>query len=307
MRSVTCVSCGLVGWADGGSCKRCGNTLPEVSRQAPKGAQPQQQDYNAGYNYNGGQNYNAGYDQNAGYDYNAGYNYAHTPDYSDANAKKRKGHAVASLIIGVLGIFTFGIALIGSIVGTVLGVVALKKQSSAPSVYGGRGVAIAGVVVNILALVMIVPLGLVAAIALPNLLAARRAANEASALSSMRVIMQAESTYYAATSGSFGTLNQLGDAGYVDKQLSGGTKNGYSFTLTSASGGNYEIRATPLKSSQGTRSFFMTTVDGAEIHVGLNGKLADAQDPTLDSLYGSQPRRVISRPGFQSPSSVPAY
>jgi type II secretory pathway pseudopilin PulG len=300
MRSVTCVSCGLVGWADGGACKRCGKPLSEVNRQTPRGAQ-QQQDYNAGYKYNAGQDYNAGHD------YNAGYNYAHTPDYSDANAKKRKGHAVASLVIGVLGLFTFGILLIGSIVGTVLGVVAMKKQSSAPAVYGGRGLAIAGVVMNILALVMIVPLGIVAAIAIPNLLAAARAANEASAISTMRVIMAAESTYQAtAGGGTFGTLNQLAAAGLVDGKLSSGTKNGYAFTVTSNANG-YEARATPLTHSSGNRSFFITTDDDGDIHVGLNGQPANANDPTLDSLYGSQPRRIVSRHDFQSPATAPAY
>jgi type IV pilus assembly protein PilA len=301
MRSVTCVSCGLVGWADGGACKRCGKPMPEVSRQAPGVAQPPPRDYNAGYNHNAGQDYNAGHN------YNGGYNYGYTPDYSDANAKRRKGHAVASLVIGVLGLFTVGIALVGSLVGIVLGVVAMKKQGKEPAVYGGRGLAIAGVVLNLLAPVMIVPLGIVAAIAIPNLLASRRAANEASAIGTLRSIANAESVYYIKANGKFGTVSQLHEAELLnDRQLLAGTKNGFVFTLT-ASGTNYEVKATPLTPSHGSRTFYTCANDGGDIHVGLNGKLADAGDPTLDSLYGSQPGRVVSRPVYQNPSTAPAY
>ncbi len=312
MRSVTCVSCGLVGWADSGACKRCGNPLPEVSRQAPRVAQPPQQDYNAGYNYNSGhshdsgQNYNAGHDYNAGY--NGGYNYAFTPDYSDANAKKRKGHAVASLVIGVLGLFTVGIFLIGSIVGTVLGVVAMNKQSKEPSVYGGRGLAIAGVVVNVLALVMVVPVGIIAAIAIPNLLAARRAANEASAISTLRTIVAAEDTYRAtAGAGQYADINQLAAAGLIEKQLLSGPKHGYVFNVT-LSGGDFDATATPTDDSPNARSFCVSSANdgGDRIHFRRDGLPARRNDPTLD-FSGSSRQRIVSGIEARSPATAPAY
>ena len=307
MRSVTCVSCGLVGWADGGACKRCGKPLPEVSRQAPRGAQPPPQDYNAGYNYNSGQDYNSGHEYNAGHNYNGGYNYAYTPDYSDANVKKRKGHAVASLVLGVLGLFTFGIALIGSIVGTVLGVVAMKKQSKEPSVYGGRGLAIAGVVVNILGLVMVVPVGIVAAIAIPNLLAARRAANEASAIGTLRRIEAAEDTYRAtAGAGQYADINQLAAAGLIEKQLLSVPKHGYAFNVT-LSGGDFDATATPTDDSPNARSFCVSSANGGgRIHFRRDGQPARRNDPTLD-FNGSSRQRIVSDIDARSPATAPAY
>jgi type II secretory pathway pseudopilin PulG len=284
MRSVMCASCGLVGWADGGNCKRCGQPFP-VNQKPPGVSTPR--DYNTGHDYN----------------------YAPTPGDFGAPSEKRKGYAVASLVIGIVGFFSFGILLIGTIVGTSLGIVALTKESRQPNVYGGKGLAVAGIVVNIAALFMIVPLAIIAAIAIPNLLAASRAANEASAISNLRLVYNAESTYAATVgNGSYGSIPQLVRAGLMDGRLLSGTKNGYVFTVT-ASGNDFEVRATPLTDLQGRRSFYVSSGDGGEIHFGLNGLPAAASDPTLDTLYGpqygSQPRRVVSQPTLQG--AAPAY
>jgi type II secretory pathway pseudopilin PulG len=228
------------------------------------------------------------------------------------------GHAVASLVIGIIGFFSFGIFLLGSLVGMTLGIVALKKEGSEPSVYGGKGIAIAGIVMNIAALCMIVPLGIIAAIAIPNLLASRKAANEASAIQSLRVIMAAESTYQATEGmGKFGAMNQLTTARLVDSRLSSGTKNGYVFTIT-PTGTDFEARATPLTRSSGNRSFYISST--GEIHVAAAGRPASAADPLLesfyggsqygspyDSQYGSQPRPALSQPDFQDPATAPTY
>ena len=48
-------------------------------------------------------------------------------------------------------------------------------------------------------LIVVVIIGIIAAIAIPNLLAARRSANEGSAVSSLRTIHGAEATYQATT------------------------------------------------------------------------------------------------------------
>lgn len=280
MRSVTCANCGLVGWAEGSNCKRCGQSF-SVNQQPPGVSTPR--------------------------DYNTGYDYA--PGDFGAPSEKRKGFAVASLVIGIVGFFSFGILLIGSMVGTSLGIVALAKESRQPNVYGGKGLAVAGIVVNIAALCMIVPLGIIAAIAIPNLLAARRAANEASAISNLRLVYNAESTYAATVgNGSYGSIPQLVRAGLMDGRLLSGTKNGYVFTVT-ASGNDFEVRATPLTDLQGHRSFYVSSGDGGEIHFGLDGLPAAASDPTLDTLYdpqyGSPPRRVVSQPTLQG--AAPAY
>ncbi|HWN10228.1 MAG TPA: prepilin-type N-terminal cleavage/methylation domain-containing protein [Pyrinomonadaceae bacterium] len=84
-------------------------------------------------------------------------------------------------------------------------------------------------------LIVVAIIGIIAAIAIPNLLASRRAANEGSAQSSLRTTHSAEATYQAtAGNGAFGTLAQLDTADLVDPVLGTGTKSGYNFTIPAA-------------------------------------------------------------------------
>jgi type IV pilus assembly protein PilA len=79
-------------------------------------------------------------------------------------------------------------------------------------------------------------IGIIAAIAIPNLLASKRAANEGSAVASIRTLTSAEATYQATTgAGTYGSLSALNSAGLVDSALSNsGTtpKSGYKFAAT---------------------------------------------------------------------------
>ena len=77
-------------------------------------------------------------------------------------------------------------------------------------------------------LIVVAIIGIIASIAIPNLLASKRAANEGSALSAMRSIHSAQTTYLnTAGAGKYGTLDDLGDERLIDETLSGGTKAGY--------------------------------------------------------------------------------
>ncbi|HEX8638002.1 MAG TPA: prepilin-type N-terminal cleavage/methylation domain-containing protein [Pyrinomonadaceae bacterium] len=83
-------------------------------------------------------------------------------------------------------------------------------------------------------LIVVVIIGIIAAIAIPNLMAARRSANEASAIASMRTLNGAQATY-KSTNPQFGTLAQLNSAGLIDSVLAGAStaanaKSGYLFT-----------------------------------------------------------------------------
>jgi type IV pilus assembly protein PilA len=86
-------------------------------------------------------------------------------------------------------------------------------------------------------LIVVAIIGIIAAIAIPNLLASKRAANEGSAIASVRTITSAEATYQAtAGAGDYGDLSDLNSAGLVDVGLSGSTqadpKSGYYFSAT---------------------------------------------------------------------------
>jgi type IV pilus assembly protein PilA len=89
-------------------------------------------------------------------------------------------------------------------------------------------------------LIVVVIIGIIAAIAIPNLLAARRSANEGSAISSLRTLHGAQMTYSATSgNGQFAgnlaadelALTTLAGVNLVDGVLGGSstTKSGYKF------------------------------------------------------------------------------
>ncbi len=82
-------------------------------------------------------------------------------------------------------------------------------------------------------LIVVAIILIIAAIAIPNLLKSRIAANEASAVGSIRTLITAEWTYSMTNPQTgFTTLQNLGTAGLIDPVLAGGTKSGYSVSAT---------------------------------------------------------------------------
>jgi type IV pilus assembly protein PilA len=120
-------------------------------------------------------------------------------------------------------------------------------------------------------LIVVAIIGIIAAIAIPNLLASRRAANEGSAQSSIRTIHSAQATYQATGgNGAFSsTLVGLKGQNLIDGVLGGAdpsTKSGYSFALVdvSGTGATAQFGATAVPSTTsgvsqtGTRRFAIT-------------------------------------------------
>jgi type IV pilus assembly protein PilA len=91
-------------------------------------------------------------------------------------------------------------------------------------------------------LIVVAIIGIIAAIAIPNLLASRRASNEASAQAGLRTLTSAEASYQAtAGAGTFGDLAALGTANLIDSTLAGaGTtaKSGYLYAMTPLAAGS---------------------------------------------------------------------
>ncbi len=120
-------------------------------------------------------------------------------------------------------------------------------------------------------LIVVAIILIIAAIAIPNLLRARMAAYEASAVGSMKSINSGEITYASAypTIGYAPALANLGGASpcvpssttacVIDSVLAGGTRSGYVFTATGAGGPpavQYYATGVPLMLNQtGVRSF----------------------------------------------------
>lgn len=136
-------------------------------------------------------------------------------------------------------------------------------------------------------LIVVVVIGIVAAIAIPNLLASRRSANEASAISTLRTYYSAQMTYRSThgngyfSSSPFPTLSTLG---ILDSSLSTGIKGGYTVTgwgsVTTGGTAQFGGWATPSTPSgvtrTGTRNFTLITdgvlytdAVGGPMYIGL--------------------------------------
>jgi type IV pilus assembly protein PilA len=122
-------------------------------------------------------------------------------------------------------------------------------------------------------LIVVAIILIIAAIAIPNLLRSRIAANESSAVGSVRTLTTAQVTYSSTYGTGYTTLAQLGGAAgcvaaaatacLIDPVLTLGTKSGYTVDSqpntgagTNASPFNgFETNATPFSVSTGTRAF----------------------------------------------------
>jgi type IV pilus assembly protein PilA len=127
-------------------------------------------------------------------------------------------------------------------------------------------------------LIVVAIILIIAAIAIPNLLRARIAANESSAVASIRTLNTAQISYNSAypTVGFASTLAALSGSGsscsppssasacLIDQQLATGTKSGYTFTLGGVSGtpaSNYWTVATPLTANTTGTRYFCSVAD----------------------------------------------
>jgi prepilin-type N-terminal cleavage/methylation domain-containing protein len=144
-------------------------------------------------------------------------------------------------------------------------------------------------------LIVVAIIGIIAAIAIPNLLASRRAANEGSAQSSLRTLHSSQATYQATTGNGAFAANLValgpvagGGANLIDGVLSTGTKSGYSFAIVEQAGtgstavfGAYGFPTTSGGvSATGTRRFGVTE-DGV-----MRGDATLAAIPNTRALVG---------------------
>jgi type IV pilus assembly protein PilA len=142
-------------------------------------------------------------------------------------------------------------------------------------------------------LIVVAIILIIAAIAIPNLLRAKIAANEASAVSSLRTMNTADITYsstygnYAANLSDMGPSNgavpSSTDADLLDIVLApaGGvtlsSKSGYNFSYTQ-SGGTYTITAAPITLNQTGVRYFYTDPSGV-IRYNVGAAATSASSP----------------------------
>jgi len=154
-------------------------------------------------------------------------------------------------------------------------------------------------------LIVVAIILIIAAIAIPNLLRSRIAANEASAVGSLRTINTSEITYAAtypaqgfaaslATMGGTGTSSSSAGALLLDNVLGaaspGGSssanankKSGYQFYIGNASGtpvSTYQSNANPITLDQTGKRYFYSDASGV-IRYNAGGVIATSSDSPL--------------------------
>ena len=217
------------------------------------------------------------------------------------------GKAVGSLICGLLFFI-----LPSAVAAIILGHVSLSEIRKSAGRIKGRGMAVTGLVLGYLGVAFIPFVLILAAIAIPNLLRARQAANEASAVGSLRTISRAailySSTYGNGFPPSLEAMDGAGDdkancdhAQIINSPLASGRKSGYFFSYTAqlaelkqaklssrastndcsaAPGMAFTVTADPItRGTTGQRSFF--TDESGVIRYDLNGT-ASKDSPPLE-------------------------
>lgn len=168
--------------------------------------------------------------------------------------KPRRGMAVASLVIGIISLPTFGLLVVGALVGLVLGIVALTKAGKQPQLYAGKGFAVGGIVTSALSLVLIPVIGIIAAIIVPMASRAAREARATTAINALEAIHLAEGEF-SSQNGRYGTLRELADAGLIAEGYATTPVSGYLYYDSRPSAEAYCVRAEPVRETRGAMYF----------------------------------------------------
>ncbi len=188
---------------------------------------------------------------------------------------RTSGKAIASLI---LGFFPF-VLLVCPVLAVIFGHLSYSEIKRSAGRLKGKGLALAGLVLGYVGIAMTPIILIIAAIAIPNLLRARIAANQASAVGSLRTINTAAITYASTYNiGYPASLAALGPAqggqltaeaaDLIDPVLASGSKSGYAFTYTpgekDAEGRieAYTVSANPITPGTTGTNFYFTDQSG---------------------------------------------
>ena len=107
-----------------------------------------------------------------------------------AQPVKTNGLAIASLVLGIIGIFTCGLT---ALIGLILGIVSMSQVRKSKGAMGGGGIALAGTIVSAVFLLFVIPLA--AAMLLPALSVAKQRAMTIQCINNMRQLSQAAHLY----------------------------------------------------------------------------------------------------------------
>jgi hypothetical protein len=163
-------------------------------------------------------------------------------------AKQSKGFAIASLVLGIASIPTFGLFVVGAITGIIIGVIALNKISHNPQTFGGKNLAIAGIITSVLSLILI---------GITNFSTVGKLYRQTAAINTLRTIHQNQAQF-VEMKGHFGTMEELIVAGLVDERfLNSKGIAGYRYTISKVSEDTYCAHADRTSNSSANMDFML--------------------------------------------------
>jgi hypothetical protein len=168
----------------------------------------------------------------------------------------RKGWAIASLVLGVISIPTLGLLVAGAITAIAFGVIALGRIKKEPAAYGGKGMAIAGIITGAASLLPIAIFTLLTPVATPIWVKRLRNDRETQAIQNLKIIHDGQASFYL-TKQRFGALKELGEAGYLrPNYVNGGAVGGYIYVSAPEVGQDkYCVQAYRESSSIASKDF----------------------------------------------------
>jgi type IV pilus assembly protein PilA len=197
------------------------------------------------------------------------------PSHSASLPSETSGLAVGSLVCGILFFF-----LPSAIAAIVMGHISRAEIRRSEGRKTGDGMALAGLVLGYIGVAVIPFILFVGAISIPSILRAKMAANEASAIQSLRTF-NSELAAYSATHGSFppsladlaasfaGRKPSAKKVNLINLMVTSRTKFGYAFNYEPSSvewGGvkdfGYRITASPITPGTTGRRHFFTDQTG---------------------------------------------
>lgn len=161
-------------------------------------------------------------------------------------------------------------------------------------------------------LIVVAIIGIVASIAVPGLLRARVAGNEASVIGSMRAINSGQTAYsstcvpnlYSPTLANLATPPTAGGSAFVSPDLNASpvVKSGYTLTYTGgAADAGAPASCNGLAAGQATASYF---VDATPISQGVTGSRFFASSQTQTIFQHSAAITAISNSGSPTPAAA---
>ena len=128
-------------------------------------------------------------------------------------------------------------------------------------------------------MIVVAIIAILASIAIPSLLSARKSGNEISAITSLRALMAVNVQYRTRFSGYSTNLADLQTTGYIDRVLGAGTKSGYTFTYVGATDLWFALAQPVTLATTGDRSFF---VDQSGVIRGVASAVASSSSDPID-------------------------